>query len=140
MSHSADEAVAAIMRHLAADGFDCRADGAGRYRIVSQRGDALPAQPVLTIPADLFLEYLQDLAGKLGYPASDPFTEALSLTNINLMEELETTHGLDRNHVTALGYRRVRGRVRFYVEHDFPDGAPAPPTDPDQMWVAERPE
>lgn len=119
-SGSEGDLVDAVVEHLRRDGFVLEA-GLARdaFVVASHRGTPMPHAPELTIPPALFAEYLHGMArGMDDHP--DPFTEALSLTRIHLVEALDTDHGDGLNHVSALGYRRRRGRVEFFVETEPP--------------------
>jgi hypothetical protein len=78
----------------------------------------------------LFQEYLQDMSRRMS-DEQNPFDEALSLTRIHLVEELATDHGDGLNYVRALGYRRKRGKVEFFVEQEIqqPGSRTRPPED-----------
>lgn len=77
-------------------------------------------RPVLTIPGDLLIEYLKDM-GENFRDEADPFSEALSMTEIHLVEYLRTDHGSGSNATTAIGFRKgSNGEVELFVEKDCP--------------------
>jgi hypothetical protein len=94
-------------------------------------------EPVLLLPESLLSEYMERLMEE-GPDVPDRLGEALSAAYIQIYEELTTNHGLDRNYVRALGFRRIRGRVEFFVEQDLSD-VPHLPPDPGLRWTADRP-
>ncbi|GAA0946915.1 hypothetical protein GCM10009559_45640 [Pseudonocardia zijingensis] len=63
----------------------------------------------------------------------------MSLTRIHLVEELTTDHGDGLNYVSALGYRRKRGKVEFFVEREVPEPGKAHHQGSDLEWRAHPP-
>ena len=131
--------VAEILRGLRRQGLTVEPTGSGDdYAVRSKGADIFAYRPVLTLPAALLSEYLAQMARDI-HDAPDPSAEALSLTTIHLVEELETDHHEGRNYVRALGFRRGNGgRVEMFVDQDLPD-LPARRPDPDLRWEARRP-
>jgi hypothetical protein len=135
-----DSAREGLLRFLADEGHVFTPlRGGDHYKFISRLGTDYPLHPVLTIPEDLFQEYLEEQARHLN-DEPDPFAEALSLAMINVMEELDTDHGDGLNYTRALGYRRDRsGKVRFFVDQERPKREQVPPS-PDLEWVAYPPD
>jgi hypothetical protein len=128
----------ALIGYLESRGFVLVRRGAGEdYVVRTADGEGFAYEPVLYLPTALLAEYLEVMSRTVG-DVPDAYAEALSLTQIHLEEELATDHGLGTNYVRALGFRRRRGRVEFFVEQDLPD-VPYVPPDPDLRWTAERP-
>ena len=130
--------VAEILRDLRREGFIAEPTGTSDDYAVRSRGDTFAFRPVLTLPAALLSEYLEQMSRDI-HDAPDPLAEALSLTMIHLGEELGTDHHEGRNYTRALGFRRGRGgRVEMFVDQDRPP-IPARRPDPNLRWTAERP-
>jgi hypothetical protein len=129
-----------VVRQLQESGFVVeRAQRRDAFLVRSYRGIGFPLGPVLTIPPALFRQYLEDL-GSCMDDEPDPFGEALSLTMVHLDEELTTDHGDGLNYVRALGFRRKRGKVEFFVEQEIPQAeSRLTPSSADLEWRAYPP-
>jgi hypothetical protein len=115
-----NDLVDSIIVYLRESGFVVEpASSRDGFVVRSYRGTAFPLTPTLTIPPAVFQEYLQDMSERMS-DEQNPFDEALSLTRIHLVEELATDHGDGLNYVRALGYRRERGKVKFFVDQEIP--------------------
>lgn len=131
--------VAAILRDLRREGFIAEPTGSGDDYIVRSTHDDLAFRPVLTLPAALLSEYLEQMSRDI-HDVPDPVAEALSLTMIHFGEELGTDHGDGRNYTRTLGLRRGRGgRVEMFVDQDRPPLPPRPVGPPHLEWTARRP-
>jgi hypothetical protein len=108
------------------------------FVVRTYRGTPFPLTPTLVIPPGLFREYLEDMSDRMS-DERDPFGEAMSLTRIHLVEELSTDHGDGLNYVRALGYRRRRGKVEFFVDQEIPQQGRRHPSSPDLEWQAYPP-
>lgn len=136
MARSASDTLTELVQNLAEQGLLLERLHDGDDYEVRATDDIFAFQPVLTMPAALLVEYVEQL-GDDSYLPLGP----LSLTTIHLVEELETDHHGGRNYVRALGFRRSRGdRVELFVEKDVPPVPYLPPDpDPDLRWEARRP-
>ena len=135
MTRSGNGVVAELVRNLAEEGLALARRGTGDDYEVRSTDDHFAFRPVLTLPESLLVEYLEQLDVDGHLPL-----DALSLTTVHLVEELETDHYEGRNYVRALGFRRGRrGRVEMFVDQDLPD-IPYRPPNPDLMWTADRPD
>ena len=132
-----DVAVAAIVDFLERDGgLVVRRDGDTLH--VSSPNGLFAFAPVVHLPADLLVRYLDEAEAPPW--GGDPRAEALSLLQINIMEELDTDHGNGRNYTRSVGLRQGSdGRVALVVDQDRPD-VPHVPPNPDLRWTAERPD
>jgi hypothetical protein len=129
-----------IVAALEREGLELVPTGSGDdFRVVDRgRRAFLHGPPVFTLPADLLAEYLQDMSTRC-QDQPDPLGEALSLTQIHVVEYLTTDHGDGLNATTALGFRRTsRGDVEFFLEQDVPPLGQVAPS-PDLRWEAEPP-
>jgi hypothetical protein len=135
MARTQHDPVAEIVRSLRAQGFTVEPTGHGDEYVLGSDDGTLARRPLLSLPPDLLSEYLEQ-TGRNYRDAADPLAEALSLTMVHLIEELETDHHEGRNYVRALGLRRdPHGRVELFVEQDLPD-VPRRPFDADLEWRA----
>lgn len=138
MTQSERDLVDEVLDGLRSEGFILEPTGDGDdYAVRSKGVDIFEYRPVLSLPAALLSEYLEQMSRDLRDDAQ-PLAEAVSLTTMHLVEELETDHHEGRNYVRALGFRRRRGRVEMYVDQDLPD-IPTREPDPDLRWEARRP-
>jgi hypothetical protein len=135
-----NDLVDSVLAYLRESGFVIeRAAARDTFVVRSYRGTGFPLAPTLTIPPAVFQEYLQDMSERRSDEQS-PFDEALSLTRIHLVEELATDHGDGLNYVRALGYRRKRGKVEFFVDQEIPQPGSRYPSAQDLEWRAYPPE
>jgi hypothetical protein len=127
-----DPAIAAIIAYVERERFVVERHGDTLH--VSSPDGAFAFAPVITLPPDLLHEYLEQAdAPPWG---GEPRAEALSLLQINILEELDTDHGEGRNYVRSVGLQRGRdGRVTLVVDKGVPPLPDLPP-DPDLEWRA----
>ena len=87
----------------------------------------------MSLPPDLLRDYLEQ-PSTYPWPVTDPRAEALSLLQINIVEELTTDHGEGRNYVRSVGLERAPGgRITLAVDKDVLPLPDVPP-DPDLEW------
>ena len=131
--------VGTVLAHLRESGFVIEpAPVRDAFVVRAYGGTPFPLTPTLVIPPGLFREYLEGMGAQMS-DEQDPFGEALSLTKVHLVEELATDHGDGLNYVRALGYRRKRGKVEFFVDQDIPQQGGRHPSSPDLEWQAYPP-
>jgi hypothetical protein len=137
MTQSTGEVVVELIRNLAEQGLVLERRGTGDDYDVRSTGDTFAFRPVLTLPASLLAEYVEQVGEDIRdnpHMQIDP----LALATIHLVEELDIDHHEGRNYVRALGFRRGRrGRVELFVEQDVPQLANRP-ANPDLEWRADE--
>jgi hypothetical protein len=130
----------AIARYLERNGLEVERSRTGdTLAIRSSDPRAFAHEPTVRLPGRILQTYLENLGARLR-DSADPAAEALSLTQINVLEELTTDHGGGTNHTRTVGFRRGRdGRPELFVEKDPPEPSPYGTGDDPLEWRAERP-